>query len=90
LERKLAEMRQIAESPPPKVEAQGNGTDDYSAVIRQLVSDYIFDLPGMGDPDIVAGRELPPLDWMNDELAVRGKDWRITAVRGPVAEISPA
>jgi hypothetical protein len=30
------------------------------------------------------------MDWMNDELAAMGKDWRITNVRGPIAEIGPA
>ncbi|UYY59320.1 hypothetical protein [Sphingomonas sp. S2-65] len=86
-DRKLDELRQLAENPPPSAEVDGLETEDYSAVIRQLVADYIFDFEGSGDPDILSGRELPPLVWMNDQLAAMGKRWRIAAARGPVAEI---
>lgn len=87
-DRKLAELRQVTESPLPKVEAHGDGDDDYSAVIRKLVSRYIFEKDGV-DPDILAGRELPPLSWMNHQLLMMDKDWRITDARGPIAEIAP-
>lgn len=89
LERKLDELRQVSESPPPKVEAHGDGDDDYSAVIRKLVSRYIFEKDGV-DPDILAGRELPSLSWMNHQLLMMDKDWRIIDARGPIAEIGPA
>lgn len=88
-DRKLSELRQVAESPPPKVEAHGDGTDDYSAVIRKLVSRYIFE-PETIPPDIIEGRELPPIKWMNRQLAEMGKDWRIKSVDGPIAEIGAA
>lgn len=88
LERKLAELHEVAESPPPKVETDGSGTDDYSAVIRQLVSRFIFDSQDP-DPEVLAGRELPSMNWMNYQLQMMGKDWRIIDVRGPIAEIAP-
>ena len=88
LERKLDELRQASESPPPKVEAHGDDTDDYSAVMRKLVSRYIFETKSV-NPDILAGRELPPLSWMNHQLLMMDKDWRITDARGPIAEIGP-
>lgn len=88
-DRKLAELRQVSESPPPKIETHGNGDDDYSAVIRKLVSRYIFEKDGV-DPDILAGRQLPPLGWMNHQLLMMDKDWRIIDARGPIAEIGPA
>lgn len=86
-DRKLLDLRQLAESAPPKAETDGSELDDYSGVIRQLVADYVFDSPGQGDPEILSGRELPPMDWMNNQLAELGKPWRISAVRGPIAEI---
>lgn len=89
LERKLDELQQASESPPPTVEAHGDGSDDHSAVIRQLVSRYIFESQEV-DPEILAGRELPSMRWMNHQLHMMGKDWRITNVRGPIAEIGPA
>lgn len=88
-DRKLDELRQVSESPPPKVEAHGDGDDDYSAVIRKLVSRYIFEKDSV-DPDILAGRELPSLSWMNHQLLMMDKDWRIIDARGPIAEIGPA
>jgi hypothetical protein len=88
-DRKLDELRQVTESPPPKVEAHGDGEDDYSDVIRKLVSRYIFETENV-NPEILAGRELPSVSWMNHQLLMMDKDWRITDVRGPIAEIGPA
>jgi hypothetical protein len=87
-DRKLAELRQSVDSPPPQIEAQGDGSD-YSAVIRQLVQLYIF-THNSPPPGLLAGTELPPRDWMNEQLAEMGKGWRVGTVRGPAAEICAA
>jgi hypothetical protein len=88
-DRKLSELKQAAESPPPKIEAHGDGADEYSAVIRQLIQLYIFSHDGL-TPGLLAGTELPPRDWMNEQLAKMGKGWRVGAVLGPTAEIRAA
>lgn len=88
-DRKLGELRQVAESPPPVIEAHGDGTDDYSAVIRGLVQIYVL-AEGNVSPGILAGTELPPKEWMNERLFHMRHKWRITNVRGPIAEIVAA
>ncbi|MDQ0249223.1 hypothetical protein J2W22_001270 [Sphingomonas kyeonggiensis] len=87
-ERKLSELRQATESPPPQIEAHGDVGDDYSAVIRQLTQLYIFSHDGLS-PALLAGLELPPREWMNGQLEEMGKAWRIGTVRGAYAEIIP-
>jgi hypothetical protein len=88
-DRKLGELVQAARSPAPRIEAQEERGGDYSAVIRQLISEYIFEFDDV-PADILSGRELPPVSWMNRQLAQMGKNWRITAARGPIAEIGEA
>jgi len=88
-DRKLAELRRLSESPPPRVEPHGDGIEDYSAVIRQLVQLYVLGHDGLS-PALLAGTELPPRDWMNVQLAKMGKGWRVGAVLGPTAEIRAA
>ncbi|MEG3181825.1 hypothetical protein [Sphingomonas sp. LT1P40] len=88
LERKLGELHEAAESPPPTVETHGAETEDYRVVIRQLTQRYVFNHDGIS-PGILAGAELPPREWMNIELKQMGKDWRIGDVQGASAEIVP-
>jgi hypothetical protein len=88
-DRKMAELVQAAGSPTPRIEAREESGEDYSAVIRQLISEYIFAFDDVS-ADILSGRELPPMSWMNRQLVQMDKGWRITAVRGPIAEIERA
>ena len=82
LRAKLAEVRQVIDAPAPPV-PQG---EHYSAVLRQLTQLYVFD-HGAISADLLAGRELPPEDWLNAELRRRGESWRVRNVQGPIAEI---
>ena len=50
-------------------------------VIADLVQLYPFVADGI-PPEIAAGIALPPIEWLNEELARRNEDWQIVETRG--------
>lgn len=52
---------------------------------RDLISDLAKLYPLVADsvpPEIAAGIALPPVEWLNEELARRDEDWQIMETRG--------
>lgn len=82
LRAKLLEVRQAIDAPPAAV-SEG---EQYSAVLRQLMQIYVFDHDTIS-ADMLAGRELPPEEWLNAQLRQRGEGWRVRNIQGPIAEI---
>jgi hypothetical protein len=82
LRAKLVEVRQAIDTPP----AVMPGEVGYSAVLRQLTQIYVFDNDAIS-ADLLAGRELPPEEWLNAQLRERGESWRVRNIHGPIAEI---
>ncbi|MBO9501650.1 hypothetical protein [Brevundimonas sp. A19_0] len=52
---------------------------------RGVIDDLVRLYPLVADsmpPEIAAGIELPPMEWLNEELARRDEDWQIIETRG--------
>lgn len=73
-----------------KALAETRPTDQHRAALeekrRQRLIEDLAKLYQLSTPDsslsVVAGLDLPPVDWLNEELAVRGEDWQILETRG--------
>jgi hypothetical protein len=52
-----------------------------SAKLRQLLRFYIFSRDNIS-PELLAGNALPPLDFLNGELAKSEENWRVQSVSG--------
>lgn len=65
-------------------------SEDIQALVERrrrkyLISDLTRLYPFAADsvtPEIAAGIELPPVEWLNEQLARRGEDWQVTETRG--------
>lgn len=56
------------------------------AVLGQLTNLYILSHDGI-TPRMMAGMELPNAEFLNEELAKQGANWRVRNVQGATAEI---
>lgn len=50
-------------------------------VISDLVRLYPLVADGVA-PEVLAGLDLPPMEWLNEQLARRDEDWQIIETRG--------
>jgi hypothetical protein len=50
-----------------------------------LTRNYILSHDGISS-EMMAGLELPPQDWLNDQLEKYGKPWRVRTGKGPAFE----
>lgn len=55
------------------------------AYIGQLTNLYIYSHDGISS-EMLAGMQLPPEDWLNEQLAKNGKAWRVRNVQGTNVE----
>jgi hypothetical protein len=75
-----AEMRsQLQERDEHQAEAESSRRRE---IVGRLVELYRLVAEGSVAPQIAAGLQLPPVDWMNEQLAEIGEDWQIAAVMG--------
>ena len=56
-----------------------------SDILRRITQLYVFEHDGIS-PGILAGSELPPESFINDQLAKMGEPWRVRNIQGAVAE----
>lgn len=50
-------------------------------LMGRLTHLYLLSHDGI-PPALAAGLELPPLDWLNEQLAIQGENWSIHEIRG--------
>lgn len=69
----------------PTMTVQGPAADQI-AFVRQLTNLYIASHDGI-TPEMVAGLELPPEAWLNEQLEKQGKSWRVRRIKGAKFEV---
>ena len=74
----LEERAEIGRLTSTKADAEGSRRDH---LIRSLTRLYTLSSDGIS-PELAAGLELPPRDWLNEQLGMRGEHWSVYEIRG--------
>lgn len=83
----IANVARIAEGARAELAARSLDEDGAErerrrAVVTKLVELYVLERGEQVPAAIKAGLELPPEDWLNEQLAERGEEWQIHGIRG--------